>query len=449
MSVFNDRKKGLVSVIISTYNYGKFISETLEGLKGQSYSLIEVIIVDDCSTDNTEGVIKNWGKQNAEVFADFQYIKLPRNVFQEWALNIGFCISKGEYIVIHDADDISHQKKIEKQVKWLKEHQETSAVGTKYKNFIGNKDQIISYSHWIKTDRKEIERFYKETLYHCVCFGTIMFRAEILNKIIGLKKYPDRHNDRLFVRDIVINDYILDNIDEYLFYVRKHPEQNSKKINDDLKNHGKKTYKSYEILDDRVSVILPVKKKSKCIISTLNSIAEQTYKDIELIIIDDSSQDNTEEIIKDWYAKYNKEIKELIYFNLPLRVGYPWVYNIGAYLSRGEYLVFHSDKGFSLNKKIQNQLAFLKNNYSYSVIGTNYNGDQPAIKYGNDIEDSYMIKKESAININTIMFRSNVINGTSGLNKSIVGREDFEFISRIIKNGYRVQNLEEQLYYEN
>lgn len=119
MTMLYDRAAGLVSVIISAYNYDRYIIDTLESLKRQTYSNIEIILMDDCSQDNTKTIVNEWLTENADKFTDFIYVRLPRNLGFEWAVNIGLCLSKGEYVVFHDADDISHDEKIEKQVKYL------------------------------------------------------------------------------------------------------------------------------------------------------------------------------------------------------------------------------------------------------------------------------------------------------------------------------------------
>ena len=163
MSIFYNRKQGLVSVVISSYNYQHYILDALSGLKKQTYPGIEVILIDDCSVDNTEGVVKGWIAENADSFTNFLYLKLPRNCYSSWALNIGFFIARGEFIVIHDADDISFPGKIEKQVEWLRIHPETTAVGT---NFLALENGIEYKPFWLSFDRQEIEENYRKNKKH-------------------------------------------------------------------------------------------------------------------------------------------------------------------------------------------------------------------------------------------------------------------------------------------
>lgn len=448
MGKLYNRKRGLVSVVISAYNYSQFIGDALESVKNQTYPHIELIVVDDCSTDDTEKIIKKWYRKNENKIKKFVYLKLPRNCGAGWALNIGFAISEGEYIVIHDADDISHREKIKKQVNLLEKHENTAMIGTGYWTFQENIEEAKNGSNWLSYNPASIERNYKVHLRHCVSYGTLMFRAAILEEIIGCFKGIPVGNDMFFVNNVINHNYVVENIKENLFYVRQHKDQMSSKIRKKQLNTVLERRKKIE---GRVSIILPIKNSAKTVEAVLEGIAAQTYKNIELIIVDDFSSDNTENIIKSWRKIHEHEncqigIKDIIYFKLPREVGYPWVYNIGAYISKGEYIAFSYDKGVSYKDRIQKQVKFLKDNFMYSVVGTNFTGDNSWIKYDDDIEYSYTIDYMPCVNINTIMMRYDVINKTAGLNTKIQGAEDFEFICRLLNNGYRIQNLKEVLY---
>ena len=93
-------------------------------------------------------------------------------------------------------------------------------------------------------------------------------------------------------------------------------------------------------------------------------------------------------------------------------------------------------------------MDFLDHNFMYSVLGTNSQPGSTDIKYDEDIEYSYVNKFMNCVNIHTIMLRYDVIHKTAGLNNSIQGAADFEFIYRLLNNGYKVQNLKEVLYFE-
>lgn len=91
----------LVSIIIPCYNQGKYIQETVDSVKAQTYSLIEVIIVNDGSTDNSDEVIKKIIHQ----FPDIKYLNIENGGVSK-ARNIGIEAASGKYILPLDADDL-------------------------------------------------------------------------------------------------------------------------------------------------------------------------------------------------------------------------------------------------------------------------------------------------------------------------------------------------------
>nr|WP_321228516.1 glycosyltransferase family A protein [uncultured Psychroserpens sp.] len=107
----------LVSIIIPTYNRAYLIGETLESIKLQTYKNWECIVVDDGSTDNTEGLLQEYIKKDTR----FQYYLRPESKPKgaNACRNFGFEKSKGEYINWFDSDDIMLPSKLEQQVKIL------------------------------------------------------------------------------------------------------------------------------------------------------------------------------------------------------------------------------------------------------------------------------------------------------------------------------------------
>ena len=98
----------LVSVLINNYNYGQFIEDAIESVLSQSYKNIELIVVDDGSTDDSKAKIMRFANR---VTAIFQH-----NSGQASAFNAGFAASHGDIIAFLDADDYFLPEKIEKIV---------------------------------------------------------------------------------------------------------------------------------------------------------------------------------------------------------------------------------------------------------------------------------------------------------------------------------------------
>lgn len=103
----------LVSIIINNYNYESYIHDAIKSALNQTYQPIEIIVVDDGSTDNSVEVIKSYGDKITPIF--------KKNGGQSSACNMGFKASKGEIIFFLDADDFYYPDAVEKVVKaWTK-----------------------------------------------------------------------------------------------------------------------------------------------------------------------------------------------------------------------------------------------------------------------------------------------------------------------------------------
>lgn len=109
-----------ISVIIPTYNCGKYIPEAIDSVLSQTYKDLEIIVIDDGSTDNTKEVLKKYeGK--------IRYICRERGGVSK-ARNSGLKIASGQYIAFLDADDIWLPEKLEKQTAFLSENKEVDFV---------------------------------------------------------------------------------------------------------------------------------------------------------------------------------------------------------------------------------------------------------------------------------------------------------------------------------
>jgi hypothetical protein len=99
-------KLPLASIVISSYNYGRFLPEAIDSALGQTYPKTEVIVVDDGSNDNSREVIAGYGERVLPVWKD--------NGGQASALNAGYRASKGEVIFFVDSDDLLLPTAVEK-----------------------------------------------------------------------------------------------------------------------------------------------------------------------------------------------------------------------------------------------------------------------------------------------------------------------------------------------
>lgn len=105
--------KELVSIIMPAYNTGRYISESIKSVLAQSYSDWELIIVDDCSTDNTDEVVASFNDPR------IRYMKNEKNSGAAVSRNRALREAKGKWIAFLDSDDLWLPEKLEKQISFM------------------------------------------------------------------------------------------------------------------------------------------------------------------------------------------------------------------------------------------------------------------------------------------------------------------------------------------
>lgn len=189
--------KGLVSVITPTYNCGKFISETIESIKAQSYTNWEMIIVDDCSTDNTADIVLKYAEEDARI----KYYRLDKNSGAAVARTTAMEIANGEYMAFCDSDDLWTEDKLKKQLEFMAEN-DYAFTATSYEQIDENS---ASLNRIIKTIKKTD---YNRLLLDCpVGNSTVMYNVSKMGKF----KVPDirkRNDDALWLTMLKKEKYI-------------------------------------------------------------------------------------------------------------------------------------------------------------------------------------------------------------------------------------------------
>jgi glycosyltransferase involved in cell wall biosynthesis len=170
-------KNPLVSIIIPTYNRGHLIGETLSSLVAQTYTNWECIIVDDASTDNSFGIIKDFVKNDNRfkiVKKQLSSIKGPSS-----CRNYGFELSTGNYIQFFDSDDIMHQDHLLKKIKAIEDN---DFVVCKIREFSGTLNEEGSfkgkYVDMIKVDNI-FESFATGEFYMLMMFAPMWKKSSI------------------------------------------------------------------------------------------------------------------------------------------------------------------------------------------------------------------------------------------------------------------------------
>lgn len=143
----------LITVGIVTYNSGEFILETLDSIKEQTYKNIELIVSDDCSTDDTVVKARKWMAENGNAFTRCELITSPVNTGVSANSNRAYSKAKGEWYKLMDGDDMLMPNAISDYVSFVQAHPEVRLVFAPAIHFVehfnkenpGEPDKISGY----------------------------------------------------------------------------------------------------------------------------------------------------------------------------------------------------------------------------------------------------------------------------------------------------------------
>ncbi|KGQ53636.1 hypothetical protein IO46_02500 [Gallibacterium anatis] len=161
------KQKPLVSIVMSAYNSQDTIEYAINSLLNQTYKNIEILVCDDCSTDNTFSILKNLEKK------DFR-IKVHRSIKNQGTYNIRnemIKLVKGEYVTFHDSDDFALPTRIDEQVNILNNHQHI----------------MLCISQWVRIEPDGRFVYFFDGKLNRLCVVSSMIRKEILEKIGSFK----------------------------------------------------------------------------------------------------------------------------------------------------------------------------------------------------------------------------------------------------------------------
>lgn len=112
----------LVSVVIPSYNYGQYVGQAVESALAQTYTNVEVIVVDDGSQDDTRERLSHYGNRIRYIYQENQGLSAARNT--------GIREAQGDYVAFLDSDDAFHPRKLELQLAYLMKHPEVDLIAT-------------------------------------------------------------------------------------------------------------------------------------------------------------------------------------------------------------------------------------------------------------------------------------------------------------------------------
>lgn len=172
-----DLNRAVVSIVIPVHNGEKYIKESIDSCLAQTYSNIEILVVDDKSTDSTLEILKGYGEK-------ITVLPVEKQNGLGNVINIGIRASKGKYIARMDADDIMYPDRIEKQVEYLENNPSCVAVGGQI-DIINENSDITGHREYALDD-KDLKK--NRFLFQPFAHPAVTLRKSTLEEI-GL--YPE------------------------------------------------------------------------------------------------------------------------------------------------------------------------------------------------------------------------------------------------------------------
>ena len=390
----------LVSIVIPVYNGSNYLREAIESAINQTYDNIEIIIVNDGSTDNTEEIALSFGDR-------IRYFSKTNGGVSS-ALNMGICNMHGEYFSWLSHDDLYYPEKIYKQLRCVAES--------------GSKNTIVYCPYHLINERSEIIGKIDPTLLYPRNKLNIPLFPVLKGLIHGCALLIHKnHFDRVGLFDINLRttqDYFLwfnmfrnteiRYIPDFLVKSRTHSQQSTITFvnhidecdalwiymidhvtEDEILEMSGSTIQFYkeeiavlktthykkalgyaeklqidyakQMYDSIISVIIPFKNRIALLLESVKSVQDQTYRNLEIIAVDDNSDDDLDPLFE--LAAKDKRIRYI----KSMRNGAAAARNIGISCSTGKYVAFLDSDDMFLPGKLEIQLKYmLDNGYAFS-----------------------------------------------------------------------------------
>ncbi|MBH8251299.1 glycosyltransferase family 2 protein [Acinetobacter baumannii] len=200
----------LITVLIPVYNVEAYVEKAITSICNQTYRNLQIIIIDDCSTDNTVSVVEKLTK------IDNRILLLKNNINSKIVktLNFGLKYAKGDYIARMDGDDTCTPERLEKQLKFLLENPEYSLVGS-HVNTIDENDVLIGKLE-MPTDQSSISKNLK---YSSPVLHIWLAKSEVYKKLEGYREIPGAE-DYDFLLRMYTENFKFTNLNSFEYSVR-------------------------------------------------------------------------------------------------------------------------------------------------------------------------------------------------------------------------------------
>lgn len=482
--------KPKITIAIPVYNGSNFMKVAIDSALAQTYDNKEILVINDGSTDNgeTEKIALSYGNK-------IRYIK-KENGGVATALNLAIKEMKGDYLSWLSHDDIYKPYKIEKQIETIKKLEDKTTIlfsnvelidekgeifcTTNYSNLMTHEelcqgiypvikgtvngcsmliskkcfDKVGLFNENLKTsnDYEMWLRLFKEFKSYLIEEPLIQYRIH-KNQDTNKSPYTLKEANVLWVD--IINNLTIEEIKSWGFepfnvYMDLYFQMYYSKYNEAYPVAYKKAKEIYDKSTPKVSIIMPCYNSEKYIEKAIQSVLEQTYRNFELIIIDDDSTDKTWEIIEQ-YAK--KDFRVICTRKSENEKGISKSMNKGIEMARGKYITRMDSDDIIIPEKILRQVQFLDENEEYGICSVNIAMmDNLGNIYNENVYPEQKVPSEwtflwtNPVPNAPCMYRTSIIKGNNITFSNLRTAEDYDFLEKLITKT-KVYMINLPLYY--
>ena len=234
------KNEPFISVVVTSYNYEKFIKKTLESISNQTYKNFEVVIVDDGSKDNSVAIIKQFTDKYKN-FHLYTHENSQNKGFIE-SMKLGISKAKGEYVAFLESDDYWHKDNLIEKVKIINKYEDASFISNSIEVF-GDKELVNIRKSY--TDRVDRVLFMERTIIHPLqikelnpvpTFSCVMIKKEILDNLDYNTVVPEFLDYWLYRQILLFNP--LYHIKKKLTFWRQHGNSYNTKLQNSENSHN-------------------------------------------------------------------------------------------------------------------------------------------------------------------------------------------------------------------
>ncbi len=380
----------ILSVIIPTYNRAAYIEEAISSVLSQELPKdykIEVIVIDDGSTDETEKIIKHFGKK-------IIYKKIKHSGKPAVARNVGLKLAKGEFIAFQDSDDVWPEKKLKIQLPYFDDKNVVMTFGQA--EIINSAGKNLGKKVIDELSMPDVTTYEALLKTNLVSTLTVMLRREVLDKagyFNEADKFRGIEDYELWLRIAAAYPGGLRYIDQTLAKYRTHNnnisnvsqvesllkirevlyEQQQLRLSDfQLEQVEEALVRTEENISrqlnlengqPQISVVMSVFNGGKFLRPAIDGILSQTFTDFEFIIINDGSKDNSRQLIESYTDPRIRLINQS-------NRGLVYSLNKGVKIARGRFIARQDADDISLPSRLEKELQLITTSERLGLVGS-------------------------------------------------------------------------------